>query len=87
MDFNIEQIIEEMDFSKNSLNDCGNAIFLTNYEITVLEKYNIDYKNCTGLKEIIFMIEEILLLDNTLDDLDNISKSISERDYYLNTNK
>lgn len=87
MDFNIEQIIEEMDFSKNSLNDCGNSIFLTNYEITVLEKYNISYKNCTCLKEIIFMIEEILLLDNTLDDLDNISKSISERDYYLNTNK
>lgn len=87
MDFDIDKIISEMDFTKNSINDCGNGIYLTNFEIDVLNKYHINYSNCTSMKDIIFLVEEILNEDSSLDDLENISKSISERDYYLNTNK
>ncbi len=87
MDFDIEKIIEEIDFTKNSLCDCGNNIYLTNFEIEILNKYKINYQNCTSLKDIIFLIEDILNEDSTLDDLELISKSIAERDYYLNTNK
>lgn len=87
MDFDIDKIISEMDFTKNSINDCGNGIYLTNFEIDVLNKYHINYSNCASMKDIIFLVEEILNEDSSLDDLENISKSISERDYYLNTNK
>ena len=87
MDFDIDKIISEMDFTKNSINDCGNGIYLTNFEIDVLNKYHINYSDCTSMKDIIFLVEEILNEDSSLDDLENISKSISERDYYLNTNK
>ena len=87
MDFDIDKIISEMDFTKNSINDCGNGIYLTNFEIDVLNKYHINYSNCTSMKDIIFLVEEILNEDSSLDDLENVSKSISERDYYLNTNK
>ncbi|MBO5414413.1 MAG: hypothetical protein J6A17_02170 [Bacilli bacterium] len=87
MDFDIDKIISEMDFTKNSINNCGNGIYLTNFEIDVLNKYHINYSNCTSMKDIIFLVEEILNEDSSLDDLENISKSISERDYYLNTNK
>lgn len=87
MEFDIDKIISEIDFSKNSMNDCGHGIYLTNFEIDVLKKYHIDYLTCTGLKDIIFLIEDILNEDSSLDDLESISKSISERDYYLNTNK
>ena len=87
MDFDIDKIISEMDFTKNSINDCGNGIYLTNFEIDVLNKYHVNYSNCTSMKDIIFLVEEILNEDSSLDDLENISKSISERDYYLNTNK
>lgn len=83
----VEKIASELDFTSNSLNDCGNGIFLTNFEIDILTKYNIDYNNVSSLKEIIFFIEDILNEDSSLDDLDIISKSIAERDYYLNTNK
>lgn len=87
MEFDIDKIISEIDFTKNSFKECSNGLFLTNYEISVLEKYKINYLDCTSLKDIIFLVEDILTEDNTLDDLENISKSISERDYYLNTNK
>ena len=87
MEFDIDKIISEMDFTKNSINNCGNGIYLTNFEIDILNKYHINYLNCTSMKEVIFLIEDILVEDNSLDDLENISKSISERDYYLNTNK
>lgn len=86
-EYNLEEIINDLDFKSNSLNDCGKGVFLTNFEIDTLEKYNIDYKNTTSLKEVLFLVEEVLKDDNSLDDLENISKSIAERDYYMNTNK
>ena len=61
---------------------------LTNREIEVLDRYKINYKNCKSLKEIIFEIEELLNdMDIVDEDLDYISGTISERDYYQNTNK
>ena len=59
---------------------------LTNKEIEVLKKYNIEYEKCINLKELIFYIEDILQ-EEDLSDLEEIEKSISERDYYENTNK
>lgn len=85
-DYNIDELVSNLDFDKNSLKDCGNGIFLTNFEIQVLEKYHIDYKKTVSLKEILFEVEDILN-DDYYDDLENISKSIAERDYYLNSNK
>ena len=87
MDYDIGNLLGAIDFHKNKMNDLGNNIFLTNFEIEVLEKYDIDYRNSSNLKSIIFEIEEILNEDSSLEDLEIISKSISERDYYLNTNK
>ncbi len=87
VDYDINELVNNLDFSKNSLNNCGNGIFLTNFEIEILNKYNIDYSKSKSLKDILFLIEEILNEDSSLDDLESISKSIAERDYYCNTNK
>lgn len=87
MEYDIDSIIDTIDFNKNKMNDLGHSIFLTNFEIEVLDKYGINYKNSNSLKSIIFQIEEILNEDSSLEDLDIISNSIAERDYYLNTNK
>ncbi len=87
MDYDIDKLVGEMDFSANHLNNVGNVL-LTNKEIEVLDRYNIEYKKCGSLKEIIFEIEEILNDDSLdCDDLELVSESISERDYYQNTNK
>ncbi len=87
-DYNIDELVNTIDFNKGKFNDIGNGILLTNKEIEVLDRYNIPYKKCTSLKDIIFEIESIINeLDIMDEDLEEISMSISERDYYQNTNK
>ena len=84
MDDFINKISNELDFN-NNYHDI-NGLILTDYEISVLDKYNIDYKNCIDLKSLIYYIEEILN-EESFDDLEEISLSVSERDYYENTRK
>ena len=84
MDDYIDKISNELDFN-NNYHDI-NGLILTDYEISVLDKYNIDYKNCIDLKSLIYYIEEILN-EESFDDLEEISLSVSERDYYENTRK
>lgn len=82
------KIIEEMknDLLKNMLVDVG-KIMLTSKEIEVLNNYNIDYKNVLSLKELVLKIEKILVDEDYPEDLEDVSSSIQERDYYQNTNK
>ena len=84
MDDFINKISNELDFN-NNYHDI-NGLILTDYEISVLDKYNIDYKNCIDLKSLIYYIEEILN-EESFDDLEEVSLSVSERDYYENTRK
>lgn len=86
-DEDILNIANSLDLESGLLKTCSNGLLLTQYEIDVLDKYKINYKNTSSLKEIIFLIEEILNEDSSYEDLENISLSISERDYYMNTNK
>ncbi len=87
MEYNIDELVNSLDFKSNSLKDCGNGIFLTDFEISVLNRYNIDYSKYNDLKGIIFEIEEILNYEVSDEDLEQVSKTIAERDYYQNTNK
>ena len=77
---NIDKIIND-----NSLNLVGDLI-LSNYEIDILEKYNIDYRKCLDMKDLIFILDNYSL-NNLNPEIDEILMSISERDYYHNTNK
>lgn len=86
-EFDIEKITNDIDFEGNMLKRYGNLL-LQNNEIKVLERYHINYKNCHNMSELIYLIEEYL--NNSYDDnddLEEVSISISERNYYINTNK
>ena len=86
-EFDIDRLVGEIDFEANKFNNI-NGLMLTNREVEVLDRYNINYKSCTTLKEIIFQIEDLIQdMDIVEEDLDYISGTISERDYYQNTNK
>lgn len=82
----IKTIDSGLDFNSNILNDV-NGLFLSNKEISVLKDYDINYETCNNLKEVIYLIEEKIDEYDSPDDLLEISDSISERDYYANTNK
>ena len=89
MEYDIDKLIVEMDFNSLKMSSCKNGLLLTNQEVEVLRRYDIDYESCSSLKDVLFKIEDVLSLEVIDDamDLENISQSIAERDYYQNTNK
>ena len=89
MEYDIDKLIVEMDFNSLKMASCKNGLLLTNQEVEVLRRYDIDYESRSSLKDVLFKIEDVLSLEVIDDamDLENISQSIAERDYYQNTNK
>ena len=68
------------------LNKINDNLYLTNKEIETLEKYDINYD--TNIETLMFAIEEILNdSDGSMTDLEEVSSSIAEFNYYHNTNK
>lgn len=61
-----------------------NNLYLDEKEINFLNKYHLNYLNAKSYAEIMLLID-LLDLDEEDEDLEEISKSISERNYYLNT--
>lgn len=85
-DYNLNDLLNNIDFKSNKLVKINNKLYLTNYQIEILNKYNIDYENLGSLSSIIYVAEEILEEDD-YEDLDEIIRELAERNYYENTNK
>lgn len=88
-EYNIEELLNDLDFEKNKLHQTKNHLALAGYEIEVLKKYQIPYDRYHNEKEVLQAIEVIIpeLEPEEQDELDQVSMSIAERDYYKNTNK
>ena len=84
-EYNINELLNGIDFNKNKLVKVNEKLYLTNYQIEVLNKYEIDFQNL-NLSSIIFLGEEILEEDD-YEDLDEVIRELAERNYYENTNK
>ena len=63
------------------------GIFLSDYQIEVLSRYDINIDEVSSINEIILLASDILELDSDADDLDQVINEISEFNYYSNTNK
>ena len=79
----IDDIVKETHESLK-LNKINDNLYLTNKEIEVLDRYDIDYH--TSIEELMFNLDEILN-ENDYEDLEEVSNSIAEFNYYHNTNK
>lgn len=65
-----------------------NNIYISDEQISILNKYDININNYKNISELIYDIEEYLNNSyNDLDDLEWVSESLSEYNYYNNTNK
>ena len=65
-----------------------NNIYISEEQKNILDKYNISVEKYSNIAELIYDIEEYL--NNcgfSLDDLEWVSQTISEYNYYNNTNK
>lgn len=85
----IKEIANSIDFSSNEIKDYGNGIIVTKREEELLSSIGFDPKNYTSLSSLIFEIEEYLQdsPNDEYDELDDVLNKMSERNYYLNTNK
>ncbi len=88
MKINNEEIdISDLISDKYMHKEIKKGIFLSDYQIEILLKYEINPYKCSSINDLIFQIDEVLEDDDSAEDLDNISREISEFNYYTNTNK
>lgn len=85
MEYDINKLIKEINFEKNMHKSINNML-LTENQMDVLNRYNIDYNKCSSMNELLYYIDECL---NEIDaeDLEKVSLEIAETNYYMNTNK
>lgn len=84
--YNIEELLSEIDFNKNKYKKINDKLILTNYQIDVLKRYDINIEEAPSLSYIIFEAENILDEDPN-EDLEQVLYELSERNYYENTHK
>lgn len=83
----IDSLTKDVYNDKSMIKMRGNGIYLSDNQIEVLKKYDIDYKKYISLNSLIFEIEEILNEEVDASDLEEVSSRLSELNYYNNTNK
>ena len=70
-------------FTKNIHHD----LYLSDSDIEVLEKYDIDYLKFKSVKELMFYLEEMLRYQDVDSDLEDLLIKLSDYNYYFQTNK
>lgn len=86
-EIDVNEITKDIYNDKGMIKMRGNGIYLSDNQIEVLEKYNIDYTNYVSLSSLIFEIEEILNEETDVEDLEEVSQKLAEINYYNYTNK
>lgn len=85
-DISVEELVKDLNPRANMIKDCGNGIYLSDPQIEILKQYGFSYQKYPNAKSLIFDIEEYLN-ENYEEDLENVVESLSEFNYYHNTNK
>lgn len=89
----IDTLLDNLGISLNIDNELKtrkNGLLLTDEQIEILKRHNINYEEYNNIQSLIFKIEEYIndvqgYMDIT--DIDEVSKELSEQNYYNNTNK
>ena len=86
-DYDINSLLEDLDIKNNLHTYVVNDIYLSNKQINVLKRNNINYKKYTNLSTLIYDIEEYLNDGNDDLELENLLDELVEFNYYMNTKK
>ena len=86
-DYDINSLLEDLDIKNNLHTYVVNDIYLSNKQINVLNRNNINYKKYTNLSTLIYDIEEYLNDGNDDLELENLLDELAEFNYYMNTKK
>ena len=83
-EYDIESLVSEIDFDKNSIAYINGEIVLTNREIEILKSLDINYESFKSMSSLINALDEYIDDDPELEEM---IKDMSDRNYYLNTKK
>lgn len=86
-EFDINSLVNEIDFNSFFIGYQKNDIVLTNKEVSILEQNDIDYKSVFSTTELLYLIDDVINSTDGLFELEDIARDISDRSYYLNTRK
>lgn len=81
----IDRIVSET-HNNMSMNKINDRLYLSNNQIDILNRYDIEYKSKT-IEELLFELDEILNDNNDYEDLEKLSLELAEFNYYYNTKK
>lgn len=83
-EINIDDVVANDDMFLKKVNN----IYITQQQIDILKKYEINVDEFNDIKELIYVIEDCLNDSyDDVDDLEWVSESLAEYNYYHNTNK
>lgn len=85
-DITVSDAIKLSGVEQSFLKRRSNGILLSDYQIDVLKRNNIDYENYSNMSSLLFEIEECLNQDDD-DELEEISRQLAEMHYYSETKK
>ena len=87
MNEEINDILNNIDFDNNKLIKINNNLYLTNNQIDILKRYNIEYETSNSLRDLMIKIEDILDYEEDIPELEELLDKLFERNYYEFTNK
>ena len=85
-EISVDEAIKFANYENLLLKRRENNILLSDYQISVLNRNGVNYKNFGSVRELLFEIENCLD-DNYDEELDMVSSQISEYIYYYETKK
>ena len=80
----INEILKQIE--DNKLVKINNNLYLTNSQIDILERNNIDYETSNSLRDLMIKIENVIDFEEN-EELELLLDNLSERNYYENTKK
>lgn len=83
-EFDIESLVKDINFEENSIAYIKNDIVLTEKEVNILKELGINYESFTSMSSLIIALDEYVDDDP---ELEEVLKDMSDRNYYMNTNK
>ena len=86
VEVSVKDALEMSNVEQDFLKRRDNGILLSDYQISVLDRNNINYKNYSNLSSLLFEIEEYLNEESD-DELEEVSRQLAEIHYYNETNK
>jgi len=86
VDINVNDAIELSRVERDFLKRRESGLLLSDYQISILDMCDINYKNHSNLSSLLFEIEEYLNNEEN-DELEEVSRQLAEIHYYSETNK